>query len=48
MRGKKEFFPLCVEIIGIQRSVSLLTHLSIEGDEFGVGLQVLKSTYVWC
>lgn len=48
MRGKKYFFPLCVGMIGIQRLVSLLIHLPVDGDDFGVGLQVLKSLYVWC
>lgn len=48
MRGKKYFFPLCVGMIGIQRLVSLLIHLPVDGDDFGVGLQVLKSMYVWC
>lgn len=46
--GKKYFFPLRVGIISIQRSVSLLIHLSVDGDGFGLGLQVLKSMYVWC
>lgn len=40
MRGKKYFFPLCVGMIGIQRLVSLLIHLPVDGDDFGVGLKV--------